>query len=266
MDSRSTISLHFGLLALGALVAGCNNAAPKALTTDAASDGPAEVTDSGPRADGAAETGPSDAAGTTDAAGTPDAAVNPDGAGAGESCSSEKACAGALFCDLPLPLGVGGCGKRFVTGKCIARPTTCPAGGAPVCGCDGMTYQNDCLRQKAAVPIAFMAACQGWQTGPISCGAMTCAPAQLCVRPGSQCGTPPPCTPAPDGGPCPAGLVSCNGPGGPGCTYGCSPPSPYCLDVPASCHGLPTCACLQTNDCSCEGISMGREVVCSGAP
>jgi hypothetical protein len=256
MDSSSTISFHFGLLALAALAAGCNNSAPKA---DAASDAAAEANDSGVRADGPVDTEQFDAVGFSDAAGTSDAA-------AGGSCSSEKACSGALFCDLPVPSSEGGCGKRYLSGTCITRPPTCPVGGAPVCGCDGVTYQNDCLRQKADVPIASMGACQGWEKGPISCGAMTCGSSQVCVRPGSHCGAPPLCMPAPDGGPCPAGLVSCmTGTGGAGCADSCAPPPPYCLDVPASCRGLPTCACLQARDCFCEGIRMGREVVCSGA-
>jgi hypothetical protein len=187
------------------------------------------------------------------------------GAMAGGICSSEKPCAGSLFCELPRPTD-GGCGKRFVTGTCVARPTTCPTDGSPVCGCDGVTYQSDCLRQKAGVPLASSGACQGWEKGPISCGTMTCGPTQVCVQPGSHCGAAPPCDPAPDGGTCRAGLVACTRPGGgAGCTYSCAPPPPYCLDVPVSCRSLPTCACLQPNNCNCDGIRMGRVLVCGSA-
>jgi hypothetical protein len=248
MNSSWIISRHFGFLALAALAAGCNNA-PAAV-----SDASAEITEGGALADSSADTGQFDSAATSDA-------------GAGASCSSETPCSGTLFCDLPLPAGEGGCGSGHGSGRCTARPASCPAGGDQVCGCDGVTYPNDCLRQKAAVPIASMGACQGWEKGPISCGAMTCGPSQVCVRPGTHCGTPPACMPAPDGGPCPAGFDSCKtDTNRPGCRYGCEPPSPYCLDVPTSCRGLPTCPCLQPTDCYCEGISMGRTVVCSGAP
>jgi hypothetical protein len=186
---------------------------------------------------------------------------------AGASCSSERPCSAGQFCELahsPASL----CGASSVSGTCLITPTTCTLGGAPVCGCDGQTYANDCLRQRAGIPLAFQAACQGWETGSIPCGASTCAPNQVCVYPASPCGAPPPCMPAGDGGACPTGTVACMNPGTQtqGCSASCQPAPRYCLDVPASCRTLPTCACLRPAGCACGGINGGRTVICQGAP
>jgi hypothetical protein len=249
MAYRSPVSLpFFGLLVLAVISMGCSGSSAPDVPTDALStnDGPADQAD-GAAADGSGVAGDS-------------------GATAGGSCSAEMPCARALFCEPSRPAD-GTCGKRFAAGTCMARPTSCPTAGSPVCGCDGVTYQSDCLRQKAGIPLASSGACQGWEKGPISCGTMTCGPTQVCVQPGSHCGAAPPCDPAPDGGACPPGLIACTlrPSGGSGCTYSCAPPPPYCLDVPVSCRGLPTCDCLQPKDCYCDGIRLGRVLVCGGA-
>jgi hypothetical protein len=36
-------------------------------------------------------------------------------------------------------------------GICTARPTLCEDEGSAVCGCDGITYWNDCLRRAAGI-------------------------------------------------------------------------------------------------------------------
>ena len=41
------------------------------------------------------------------------------------------------------------CGE--VAGLCATRPTVCAEEPAPVCGCDGITYWNDCLRRTAGI-------------------------------------------------------------------------------------------------------------------
>jgi hypothetical protein len=53
----------------------------------------------------------------------------------------------------------------------------------------------------------------------------------------------------------------------------CTPPAPFCADVPASCSGTPTCGCLPSSICdtpggqfggSCAGVN-NRQVVCGFA-
>lgn len=63
----------------------------------------------------------------------------------GTSCARNDDCMAGQYCEK------ASCGAAL--GTCASRPNAsfCPSSGPPLCGCDGVTYWNDCLRQSAGV-------------------------------------------------------------------------------------------------------------------
>lgn len=103
--------------------------------------------------------------------------------GVGATCTDDAGCTPGLFC------ARAAC--TAATGLCEARPTACGGEGQLVCGCDGVTYWNDCLRKQRGVTAATAGDCVG--------GAAPCTGPADCPVPGASCAriAPPgmPCSP-----------------------------------------------------------------------
>ena len=112
----------------------------------------------------------------------------------------------------------------------------------------------------------------GGNGGAGACGGASCTSGQICVHPGCGGGVAV-CDPLPDGGQCPSGWTQslCQGtPNRIGCVPPpCTPPTPFCASLPASCSGTPSCTCLPQNVCGQNGGQCGfvqsRDVFCGFA-
>lgn len=91
---------------------------------------------------------------------SPEVPVEAEGhAGIGEPCGGFAGvnCADGLICDMS---DQDGCDVADGAGVCADnRNVACTREYMPMCGCDGQTYPNDCVRRAAGVPLNHHGEC-----------------------------------------------------------------------------------------------------------
>lgn len=108
----------------------------------------------------------------------------PDGGGfvmQGKACSDADDCKPDEFC------AKDSCAAA--TGRCAHRANACSDALAVVCGCNGVSYWNDCLRTRAGVEAATPGQCAAPTTctAAAQCGDPEASCARLLPTPATSC-------------------------------------------------------------------------------
>lgn len=180
-----------------------------------------------------------------------------------KQCGGDKVCTGMFARGCPDDGGIG---------VCLPRPRSCPSRRDPVCGCDGVTYDNMCQAVKAGASALHVGACAvppDCDVNGAACpGNGECAPDRDRKRQSRWW------NPIPKARP---GTCECNASEncGPGERFNDSPLVCACEGAPDPCDGV---ACPRGQEClpnggapscvpdACSGISCGAGRVCVVQP
>ncbi len=171
------------------------------------------------------------------------------------TCDADSDCPAGAFCECRR----GSCTKT--AGVCTVRPEVCTDTVAPVCGCDGTTYGNDCLRRHAGVCKLHAGACVAsggcFDTIAGACTGAICSPGNGCPLPNEFCS--PACASPPPTGTCFDTLAR-------QCTKEACGPDRPCLPnefcVPTCPPPPPAGACFVTVDMQCSSETCGPGAPC----